>query len=186
MRQFVMLCGAAAGVLLAGAMNRAEAQYGYGTLRYGARYGVPVGGSVTSIRGPLGRVTVTQGPFGGGAVSVRGPFGGRITTVRPGVVPIVPPVVGVPYVPPRPVIVPQTILNPAAGLNFPYTAAYMPRIPLGYPTLQIAGIPYYYTPVLPPGSQPAVIGGATYYVFNGITYQPYFLGGQTVYVVIER
>jgi hypothetical protein len=38
---------------------------------------------------------------------------------------------------------------------------------------------------LPPGSQPATVGGATYFVSNGVTYQPYFLGARTVYLVVE-
>jgi hypothetical protein len=67
----------------------------------------------------------------------------------------------------------------------PYSAAYLARIPPGYPSLQIAGTNYYFTPVLPPGAQPATVGGGTYFVSNGVFYQPYFLGMQTVYVVTE-
>jgi len=38
---------------------------------------------------------------------------------------------------------------------------------------------------LPPGAQPVTVGGANYFVSNGVTYQPYFLGAQTVYLVVE-
>jgi hypothetical protein len=67
----------------------------------------------------------------------------------------------------------------------PYTPAFLARIPPGYPTLAIGGTNYLYTPVLPAGAQPATVGGGTYYVSNGIFYQPYFLGMQTVYVIAE-
>lgn len=199
MNRFAMLCGAAAVVLLAGAANRAEAQLVYGgTLRYGAGFGT----SVTTVRGPFGgRVTSVQGPFGGGAVSVRGPFGGRVTSVRgplgggvvgvggpwggvgvvrPGIVPVVPaPVVPVP-------VVQQTVLNPAVAPAFTYSAAYRALIPPGLSTLEIAATPYYYTPVLPLASQPVVVGGANLFVSRGVYYQPYFLGNQTVYVVVPH
>lgn len=160
-------------VVLMGMANRAEGQFlpGYGTVRY-------------SYRGPLGgRVTVTQGPFGGGAVGVRGPFGGRVTVVGPGIAPVV-------TVPVAPTIVPvpvvqQTVLNPAPA-PMPYSAAYLPLIPAGYPTLAIGGANYYYTTVLPPLAQPVAVGGVSYYFSNGIYYQPYFLGTRTVYVVAPR
>lgn len=189
MKKLAMLSGAAAVVLLAGAANRAEAQLVYGgTLRYGAGFGT----SVTSVRGPFGgRVTSVQGPFGGGAVSVRGPFGGRVTSVggplggvgvvRPGIVPIVP----APVVVPVPVVQ-QTVLNPAVGPAFAYSAAYRSLIPPGYSTLEIAATPYYYTPLLPPISQPVVVQGTSMFVSGGVFYQPYFLGGRTVYVVVPH
>ncbi len=189
MKLLAMLSGAAAVVLLAGAGNRAEAQFMYGA---GLRYGVGFGGvGVTSVRGPFGGgVTVAQGPFGGGAVSVRGPFGGRVTVARPGIAPVVPvPVAPVAPVVPVPVPVPvvqQTVLNPASVPTFSYSAAYLARIPPGYATLEIGRVPYYYTPVLPPGSQPVTVGGVSLFASNGVFYQPYFLGGRTVYVVVER
>jgi hypothetical protein len=192
-----MLSGAAAVVLLAGVTNRAEAQFGFGTVRFGGTrvtsFGGPFGG-VTSVRGPFGgRVTAFQGPFGGGAVSVRGPFGGGVGAFTPGIAPIVPvaPVIPVAPVVPVPVAVPvpvvqQTVLNPAVAPAFTYSAAYLALIPPGYPFLEIAATSYYYTPLLPPGSQPAVVGGMNLFANNGVFYQPYFLGGRTVYVVVER
>jgi hypothetical protein len=175
--------------------NQAEAQvmWGGGSLRFAASpFGSvvsargPFGGSVTSVRSPLGgSVTVAQGPLGFGAVGVRGPFGGRVAVVRPPVVPVLPvaPVVSVaPVVPVS--VVQQTVLNPAPA-PLPYTAAYLARIPPGLPTLAVGGTNYYYTSVLPPGAQATTVGGATYFVSNGVSYQPYFLGAQTVYLVVE-
>ncbi|HEY7428630.1 MAG TPA: hypothetical protein VH682_30650 [Gemmataceae bacterium] len=181
----------AAVVMLAGAANRAEAQFGFGTVRFGGvgvtSFGGPFGG-VTSVRGPFGgRVTAVQGPFGGGAVSVRGPFGGGVGVVAPGIAPVVPfpvaPVVPVPVPVP---VVQQTVLNPAVAPAFTYSPGYLARIPPGYPFLEIAATPYYYTPVLPPGSQPVTVGGVDLFASNGVFYQPYFLGARTVYLVVER
>jgi hypothetical protein len=161
-------------VLLAGMADRAEAQIllGGGSVRY-------------SYRGPFGgRVNVVQGPFGGGAVSVRGPFGGRVNFVQPPVVGVVPPAFVVP-----PVVGatgPFGGVPGPVGVNWPYTAAFLSRIPPGYGTLMIGGVPYYGTPALPPGCQPAVVGGVNYFVTGGVFYQPYFYQGQTVYVVVER
>ena len=195
MKMLAMLSGAAAVVLLAGVTNRAEAQFGFGTVRFGGvgvtSFGGPFGG-VTSVRGPFGgRVTAVQGPFGGGAVSVRGPFGGGVGVVTPGIAPIVPVAPVVPVVPvvPVPVAVPvvqQTVLNPAVLPTFTYSAAYLARIPLGYPTLEVGAVPYYYTPVLPLGSQPVTVAGVSLFASNGVFYQPYFLGARTVYLVVER
>jgi len=187
MKMLAMLSGAAAVVLLAGAGNRAEAQFGFGTLRYGVGFG---GMSVTSVHGPFGgAVTAVQGPFGGGAVSVRGPFGGGIGVVAPGIAPVMPVPFPVAPVMPVPVPVPvvqQTVLNPASVPTFTYSPAYLARIPPGFATLEIAATPYYFTPVLPPGSQPVTVGGVNLFASNGVFYQPYFLGGRTVYVVVER
>jgi hypothetical protein len=170
--------------------NRAEAQVMFGgSVRFGGGVGFAASpfGSVVSMRGPLGgRVTVAQGPFGGGAIGVRGPFGGRVGVVAPAVLPVLPVAPIVPVAPVVPVVnvVQQTVLNPAPA-PMPYTAAYLARIPPGYPALAVGGVNYYYTAVLPPGSQPSTVGGATYFVSNGVTYQPYFLGTQTVYLVVE-
>jgi hypothetical protein len=198
MKQLAMLSGVAAVALLAGMGNRAEAQFAFGGVRFGgvgvASVRGPFGG-VTSVRGPFGgRVTAFQGPFGGGAVSVRGPFGGRVGVVGPGIAPVMPvPVLVAPVVPVAPVAVPvavpvvqQTVLNPAVGPTFTYSAAYLARIPLSYPFLEIAATSYYYTPMLPVGSLPVVVGGVNMFTLGGVFYQPYFLGGQTVYVVVER
>ena len=40
------------------------------------------------------------------------------------------------------------------------------------------------TDSLPFGYQLVVLNGITYYLFNGVYYQPYIYGGQTVYLVV--
>lgn len=184
--RIVVWAGGMAALALA---SRAEAQVIYGgSLRYGrhVRYAASPFGSVTNVRGPLGgSLTIAQGPFGGGAVGVRGPFGGRVAVVRPPVVPIVPVAPVVPIAPVVPVpVVQQTVLNPAPA-PMPYTAAYLARIPPGLPILAVGGMNYYYTPLLPPGAQAAPVRGVNYLVSNGVFYQPYFVGMQTVYLVVE-
>ncbi len=171
--------------------NRAEAQFMAGSVRYGPFGSVtsvrgPFGGGVTSVRGPFGgRVTVAQGPFGGGAVGVRGPFGGRAGWIQPPLAPILPVAPVAPIFPVAPMnVVQQTVLNPAPG-PLPYSPGYLALIPPGYPTLAVGGINYFYTPVLPPDAQPITVGGVNYFVSNGVTYQPYFVGAQTVYLVVE-
>ena len=37
---------------------------------------------------------------------------------------------------------------------------------------------------LPPGYQTVVTDGITYYLYDGVYYQPYLYGGQTVYMVV--
>jgi hypothetical protein len=170
-------------------VNRAEAQLIYGgSLRYS--YGVgyaasTYGGSAVSVRGPFGgSVTSVQGPFGGGAIGVRGPFGGA-AVVRTSAF-------GVPPADPLDpfgasvsmTVVKQTVLNPAPA-PLPYSPGYLARIPPGYLTLATGGVNYYYTPELPPGSQPTTVRGDTYYVCDGVSYQPYFLGTRVVYLVVE-
>ena len=40
----------------------------------------------------------------------------------------------------------------------------------------------YYSP--PVGCQQVVLNGIVYYLFNGVYYQPYMYGGQTIYLVV--
>ena len=46
------------------------------------------------------------------------------------------------------------------------------------------GAQYYGYDDLPVGYQVVVINGITYYVFDGVYYQAYIFGGQTVYLVV--
>jgi hypothetical protein len=133
---------------------------------------------------PFGVSAFGVSPFGVSAFGVRGPFIGGVGFVPP-IAPVLPvaPVISVAPVAPV-TVVHQTVINPAPA-PLPYTAAYLARIPLGLPTLAVGGTNYYYTQVLPPGSQTSTVRGGTYYVSNGVTYQPYFLGAQTVYLVVE-
>jgi hypothetical protein len=119
--------------------------------------------------------------LGGGVVGVGGLWGG-VGVVRPGIVPVVPPAVVPVPVP----VVQQTVLNPAVAPAFMYSAAYSALIPPGLSTLEIASTPYYYTTVLPAVSRPVVVAGANLFVSGGVYYQPYFLGNQTVYVVVPH
>jgi hypothetical protein len=118
------------------------------------------------MRGGMGGMMMGMGGFGG--MGMGGPF------VPPAVVPVPVPVVQ------------QTVLNPAVGPAFTYSAAYRALIPPGLSTLEIAATPFYYTPVLPLASRPVVVGGANMFVSGGVYYQPYFLGNRTVYVVVPR
>jgi hypothetical protein len=145
------------------------------------------------VQGPFGGGAVSvRGPFGGGAVSVRGPFGGRVSFIQPPAVAVAPPVIGV--VPPVVSVAPSVFgvstsfggIAPVAPVNWPYSAAFLARIPPGFPTLMLGTSPYYYTLALPPGSQPALVGNVNFFVSGGIFFQPYFYGGQTVYVIVER
>ena len=43
---------------------------------------------------------------------------------------------------------------------------------------------YYGYDSLPLGYQQVVLNGIIYYLFDGVYYQPYIYGGQTVYLVV--
>ena len=45
---------------------------------------------------------------------------------------------------------------------------------------------YYGYDNLPLGYQQVVVDGITYYLFDGVYYQPYIYGGQTVYMVVPN
>lgn len=187
MKLLAMLSGAAAIVLLAGTGNRAEGQFGFGGLRAGGMGFGRMGFGGMGFGGMgFGGITSFHGPFGVGAVGVRGPFGGGVGVVGAGIAPVMPVAVAPVAVPVPVPVVQQTVLNPAAVPTFTYSAAYLARIPAGYATLEIAHTPYYYTPVLPVGSVPVVLGGVNMFTLGGVYYQPYFLGGHTVYVVVEH
>jgi hypothetical protein len=66
----------------------------------------------------------------------------------------------------------------------PYSYDYFRRFRPGYYPFVIGNASYYYYPTLPLGYQTVVIGGSPYYFFNGVYYQPYLYGGQTVYMVV--
>jgi hypothetical protein len=183
---------ALAAVVLAGMASRAEAQvYSGGSVRYSSGVGYapgPLGLPPPPgiLRGPFGGplgvgppsvgvkvgvnvgVNTAQGPLGGGAPGVRGPGVGVKVGVN----------VGVNAAPP-------TAVNPAPAVNWPYSEAYLARIPQGYGVLRIGEAPYYFVPTLPAGVQTTVVGGGSYYTFGGIYYRPYFYQGQTVYVVVQ-
>ena len=66
----------------------------------------------------------------------------------------------------------------------PYRDDYFRRFPPGYHSFVLSGAQYYgyYSP--PVGYQQVVVNGVVYYLFDGVYYQPYMYGGQTVYLVV--
>jgi hypothetical protein len=70
------------------------------------------------------------------------------------------------------------------GYRNPYRAEYFGHFRPGYLSFVIGDASYYYYANLPPDCQTVVIDGITYYVLDGVYYQAYLYGGQTVYVVV--
>jgi len=66
----------------------------------------------------------------------------------------------------------------------PYRDDYFRHFRPGYRSFFIGDASYYYYDDLPPGCQTVVIGGITYYLCDGVYYQAYIYGGQTVYMVV--
>ena len=70
------------------------------------------------------------------------------------------------------------------GYRNPYREEYFRHFRPGYRPFLLGDAQYYGYDDLPPGYQVVVINGITYYVFDGVYYQPYIYGGQTVYLVV--
>jgi hypothetical protein len=66
----------------------------------------------------------------------------------------------------------------------PYRDDYLRRFRPGYRTIVVGNTLYYTYPGLPPAYRPVVVSGVTYYFADGVYYQPYLYGGQTVYMVV--
>ena len=66
----------------------------------------------------------------------------------------------------------------------PYRDEYFRHFRPGYRPFLLGDAQYYGYDDLPPGCQVVVINGVTYYVFDGVYYQSYIYGGQTVYLVV--
>jgi hypothetical protein len=66
----------------------------------------------------------------------------------------------------------------------PYRDDYFRRFPPAYHPFVLNGAQYYgyYSP--PVGCQQVVVNGIVYYLFNGVYYQAYMYGGQTIYLVV--
>ena len=73
---------------------------------------------------------------------------------------------------------------PRGGNRNPYRDDYFRHFRPGYRSFLIGDASYYYYDDLPPGCQTVVIGGITYYLCDGVYYQAYIYGGQTVYMVV--
>ncbi len=69
------------------------------------------------------------------------------------------------------------------GYRNPYSAGYFGRFRPGYSPFVLGGAQYYGYYDMPIGYEQVVLDGITYYLLNGIYYQPYIYGGQTVYLV---
>ena len=70
------------------------------------------------------------------------------------------------------------------GYRNPYGNEYFRHFPPGYLPFVFNDAQYYGYYSLPLGYQLVVLNGITYYVLNGVYYQPYIYGGQTVYLVV--
>ena len=66
----------------------------------------------------------------------------------------------------------------------PYRDDYFRRFPPGYYPFVFDNVQYYGYYGLPLGFQQIVVNGMVYYLFNGVYYQAYMYGGQTVYLVV--
>ncbi len=66
----------------------------------------------------------------------------------------------------------------------PYRVEYFRRFPPGYRSIVLNGAQYYGYYSLPVGYQQVLLNGILYYLFNGVYYQPYMYGGQTIYLVV--
>ncbi|HWY85734.1 MAG TPA: hypothetical protein VNX28_03365 [Gemmataceae bacterium] len=65
----------------------------------------------------------------------------------------------------------------------PYRDEYFRHFRPGYRPYFLGGAQYYGYDDLPVGFQTVVIDGITYYLYDGVYYQAYLYGGQTVYLV---
>ncbi len=70
------------------------------------------------------------------------------------------------------------------GYRNPYRDEYFRHFRPGYRSFLIGDASYYYYDDLPPDFQTVVIDGLTYYLFDGVYYQVYLYGGETIYVVV--
>jgi hypothetical protein len=72
------------------------------------------------------------------------------------------------------------------GYRNPYRDDYFRHFRPGYLPFVIDDAQYYGYYSLPPGCQLVVLNGITYYLLDGVYYQPYIYGGQTVYLVVPN
>ena len=70
------------------------------------------------------------------------------------------------------------------GYRNPYRDEYFRHFRPGYRPFVLGDAQYYGYDSLPLGYQQVVLNGITYYLFDGVYYQPYIYGGQTVYLVV--
>jgi len=70
------------------------------------------------------------------------------------------------------------------GHSNPYSDEYFRHFRPGYVPYLLGDAQYYGYDTLPLGYQEVVIDGITYYLLDGVYYQAYLYGGQTVYLVV--
>jgi hypothetical protein len=70
------------------------------------------------------------------------------------------------------------------GYRNPYNDDYFRRFRPGYRPFFLNGAQYYGYDSLPLGYQQVLLNGIAYDLFDGVYYQPYIYGGQTVYLVV--
>jgi hypothetical protein len=70
------------------------------------------------------------------------------------------------------------------GYRNPYRDDYFRHFRPGYRSFVIGDASYYYYDNLPVGCQTVLANGITYDLCDGVYYQPYIYGGQTVYMVV--
>jgi hypothetical protein len=66
----------------------------------------------------------------------------------------------------------------------PYRDEYFRHFRPGYRSFVLGDAQYYGYDSLPLGYEQVVLNGITYYLYEGVYYQPYIYGGQTVYLVV--
>jgi hypothetical protein len=75
--------------------------------------------------------------------------------------------------------------SPSGGAyRNPYRDDYFSHFRPGYSPFLLDGAQYYGYYDLPIGYQEVVQDGITYFLFDGVYYQAYIIGGQTVYLVV--
>jgi len=75
---------------------------------------------------------------------------------------------------------------PWGAYRNPYGDAYFRHFRPGYRPFVLGGAQYYGYDSLPLGYQQVVLNQIPYYLYDGVYYQPYIYGGQTVYLVVPN
>ncbi len=83
-----------------------------------------------------------------------------------------------------PAVIPGHEVRGGANRN-PYRGEYARHFRPGYRSMMLGDSEYYMYDSLPPsGCQTVLQNGMTYDLCDGVYYQPYFYGGQTMYLVV--
>jgi hypothetical protein len=74
--------------------------------------------------------------------------------------------------------------RPGVVYRHPYSDVYLRRFRPGWRPIVVGTTQYYVYPALPMGVTTVVVNGVTYYLADGVYYQPSLYEGQTVYMVV--